>query len=73
MKAFCTRPVHALIMAGALVEAGVCERVVVVAGGSLAKLGHEVQGHAGSRGMPMIEDVLGGMAVLVGGRGAPAG
>ena len=44
VKAFCTSPVHALIMAGALVEAGTFERVVVVAGGSLAKLGMKFKG-----------------------------
>ena len=65
VKAFCTSPVHALIMAGALVQAGVFERVVVVAGGSLAKLGMKFKGTL-DHGVPVIEDVLGGMAVLVG-------
>ena len=68
VKAFCTSPVHALIMAGALVESGTFERVVVVAGGSLAKLGMKFKGSL-DRGVPVIEDVLAGMAVLVG----PAG
>jgi betaine reductase len=65
VKAFCAAPVHALITAGALVEAGAYERVVVVAGGSLAKLGMKFQG-ALDRGAPILEDVLAGMAVLVG-------
>jgi len=65
VKAFCTAPLHALIMAGALVEAGAFERVLVVAGGSLAKLGMKFKGTL-DRGVPVIEDVLGGMAVLVG-------
>ncbi len=68
VKAFCTSPVHALIMAGALVESGTFERVVVVAGGSLAKLGMKFKGTL-DRGVPVLEDVLAGMAVLVG----PAG
>jgi betaine reductase len=68
VKAFCAAPVHALVQAGALVEAGVHELVVVVAGGSLAKLGMKFQG-ALERGVPVLEDVLAGMAVLVG----PAG
>ncbi len=68
VKAFCTSPVHALIMAGALVESGTFERVVVVAGGSLAKLGMKFKGSL-DRGVPVLEDVLAGMAVLVG----PAG
>lgn len=65
VKAFCTSPVHALVMAGALVEAGTFERVVVVAGGSLAKLGMKFRGTV-ERGVPVIEDVLAGMAILVG-------
>ena len=65
VKAFCAAPVHALIMAGALVESGAYERVVVVAGGSLAKLGMKFAG-ALDHGVPVLEDVLAGMAVLVG-------
>lgn len=65
IKAFCAAPVHALIIAGSLVEAGAYERVVVVAGGSLAKLGMKFSG-ALDRGAPVIEDALAGMAVLVG-------
>jgi betaine reductase len=68
VKAFCAAPIHALVVAGALVEAGAYERVVVVAGGSLAKLGMKFQG-ALEHGAPVLEDVLAGMAVLVG----PAG
>lgn len=68
VKAFCTSPVHALVMAGALVESGTFENVVVVAGGSLAKLGMKFKGSL-DRGVPVIEDVLAGMAILVG----PAG
>jgi betaine reductase len=46
----------------------VYETVAVVAGGSLAKLGMKFQG-ALDHGVPVLEDVLAGMAVLVG----PAG
>ena len=45
VKAFCAGPVHALIMAGALVQSGLYRRVVVVAGGSLAKIGMKFLGH----------------------------
>lgn len=65
VKAFCAGPVHALILAGALVQAGVHERIVVVAGGSLAKLGMKFEG-ALEHGIPILEDVLAGMAILVG-------
>jgi betaine reductase len=68
VKAFCAAPVHALAVAGALVKSGVYETVAVVAGGSLAKLGMKFQG-ALDHGVPVLEDVLAGMAVLVG----PAG
>jgi hypothetical protein len=65
VKAFCAGPVHALILAGGLVESGVYERVAVVAGGALAKLGMKFEG-ALEHGIPILEDVLAGMAVIVG-------
>lgn len=65
VKAFCAGPLHALVMAGALVDSGVFEQVAVVAGGSLAKLGMKFLG-AVSKGTPILEDVLAGMAFLVG-------
>jgi betaine reductase len=64
VKAFCCGPVHALVMAGALVAAGVFERVAVVGGASLAKLGMKYQGHL-AKGQPIVEDVLAGVAALV--------
>ena len=72
VKAFCCGPVHALVAAGSLVAAGVFPRVVVVAGGSLAKLGMKFAG-ALRHGVPVLEDVLAGFAVVVGppGGGAP--
>jgi hypothetical protein len=65
VKAFCAGPVHALAVAAALVEAGIEERVVVLAGGSLAKLGMKFEG-ALTHAVPILEDVLAGMAVLLG-------
>jgi betaine reductase len=65
VKAFCAGPVHALVMAAALIDSGVCEHVVVVAGGSLAKLGMKFLG-ALDHGVPILEDVLAGTAVLLG-------
>jgi betaine reductase len=65
LKAFCCAPVHALVMAAALVEAGVYEHVLVVAGGSLAKLGMKFESHL-RKDMPILEDTLAGMAFLVG-------
>ena len=64
VKAFCSGPMHALMVAGALVRAGVYDDVIVLAGGSLAKLGMKFQGHV-KRGMPIVEDVLAGFAAHV--------
>jgi betaine reductase len=64
VKSFCAAPVHALVVAAALIEAGIEERVVVVAGGSMGKLGMKFEG-ALARGFPVLEDVLAGMAVLL--------
>ena len=64
VKNFCAAPLPAIMIASSLVAAGVFSRVAVVAGGSLPKLGMKFQGHL-KHGMPILEDVLGGMAVLV--------
>jgi 3-Oxoacyl-[acyl-carrier-protein (ACP)] synthase III len=64
VKAFCAGPVHALIMAGALVRSGLYRRVIVVGGGSLAKLGMKSLGHLAG-GYPILEDILVGVAVDV--------
>ena len=65
IKAFCAGPMHALMVAGSLVNSGVFRHVVVVAGGSLAKLGMKFSGSVKSGG-PVLEDVLAGLAILVG-------
>ncbi len=72
VKAFCCAPLHALVAAASLVAAGVYPHVAVVAGGSLAKLGMKFEG-AVKNGVPVLEDVLAGLAILVGppGEGAP--
>ncbi len=65
VKAFCAAPVHGLIIAAGLVQAGVFEHVVVLGGGSLAKLGMKFRGHLES-GVPLMEDALASMAFIVG-------
>jgi betaine reductase len=65
MKGFCCGPVHALVTAGALVQAGVFRHVLVVGGASLAKLGMKAPAHI-KAGMPIVEDVLAAFAILVG-------
>lgn len=64
VKNFCAAPVPALVLAASLVVAGVFDRVAVVAGGSLPKLGMKFQGHL-RKGLPVLEDVIGGAAALV--------
>src|SRR3954454_1072833 len=64
VKSFCAAPVHALVVAASLIESGVEDRVLVLAGGSLAKLGMKFEG-ALTKGVPILEDVLAGMAGLL--------
>lgn len=63
-RAFCAAPTHALIEAAALVKAEVFQNVVVVAGGATAKLGMNGKDHV-KKEMPILEDIIGGFAVLV--------
>jgi len=63
-RGFCAGPAHALIEAAALVKAGVYKNVVVSAGGATAKLGMNGKDHV-KKGLPILEDVLGGFAVLI--------
>ena len=64
VKAFCASTLYAVFNAAALVQAGVFARVAVVAGGSLAKLGMKYRAHLAKQ-MPILEDVLAGIAILV--------
>ncbi|MCK9226817.1 MAG: glycine/sarcosine/betaine reductase complex component C subunit beta [Syntrophorhabdaceae bacterium] len=64
IKAFCVGPLYALMHAVGLVRSGLFNRVVVVGGGSMAKLGMKFKGHLG-KDMPILEDVLGALAFLV--------
>ncbi len=65
IKNFCAAPIPALVIGGSLVAAGVFENVAVVGGGSLPKLGMKFRGHLKHQ-MPILEDVLAGIAVWVG-------
>ncbi|MGM0438543.1 MAG: glycine/sarcosine/betaine reductase complex component C subunit beta [Bacillota bacterium] len=64
VRSFCAAPSHALVNAAALVKSGVYDNVVVLAGGSVAKLGMNGKDHV-KNDMPIMEDTLGGFAVLV--------
>jgi hypothetical protein len=63
-RAFCAAPTHSLIEAAALVQSGVYDNVVVVAGGCTAKLGMNGKDHV-KKGLPILEDAIGGFAILV--------
>lgn len=64
VKNFCAAPGSALVTAGAMVMAGLYERVVVVAGGSIAKLGMKAPALL-NQGLPVLDDCLGCIAFLV--------
>ena len=64
-RGFCAAPTHSVIEAAALVQSGVYKNVVVVGGGATAKLGMNGKDHV-KKGLPILEDVLGGFAVLIG-------
>lgn len=63
-RGFCAAPAHALVNAAALAQAGVYKNVVVVAGGSCAKLGMNSKDHL-KKGMPVLEDMLGAFAIHI--------
>ncbi|WP_343761119.1 glycine/sarcosine/betaine reductase complex component C subunit beta, partial [Clostridium oceanicum] len=64
MRGFCAGPTHSLIAASALVKSGVYDNVVIVGGGASAKLGMNGKDHV-KKDMPILEDCLGGFAVLI--------
>ncbi len=64
MRGFCAGPTHALVNAASLVKSGIFKNVVVLAGGATAKLGMNGKDHI-KKDMPVLEDCLGGFAVLV--------
>ncbi|SDL80513.1 glycine/sarcosine/betaine reductase complex component C subunit beta [Halarsenatibacter silvermanii] len=64
VRGFCAAPAHALMQAAALVEADIYDRVAVVAGGAVAKLGMNGEAHL-EEDMPVLEDTLGGFAFSV--------
>jgi betaine reductase len=53
-----------LAIGAAMIEAGLHDRIVVTAGGSLGKLGMKFEG-ALAQGVPILEDVLAGIAFVL--------
>ena len=64
IRGFCAGPVHALANAAALVRSGIFKNVMVVAGGSVPKLGMNGKDHV-KKEMPLIDDMVGGFAILI--------
>lgn len=64
IRGFCAAPTHSVLHAAALVASGTYKSVLVVAGGATAKLGMNAKDHV-KKGLPVLEDVLGGFAILV--------
>lgn len=64
IRGFCAGPVHAILSAASLIKAGTFKTVVVTAGGCTAKLGMNGKDHV-KKGMPILEDVIAGFAVLL--------
>jgi len=71
IRSFCAGPVHGLLQAAALVRSSVFQRVIVVAGGTTAKLAMNAKKHI-EKNLPVLEDCLGAFAFLVE-RDAPRG
>lgn len=64
VRGFCAAPAHAMISASSLVAAGTFKHVLVIAGGSTAKLGMNGKDHL-KKDLPILEDVVAGFAMLV--------
>jgi len=64
VRGFCAGPSHGIVNATGLVSSGIYKNVVVVAGGATAKLGMNSRDHI-KKGVPVLENALGGYAVLI--------
>ncbi len=64
VRAFCVGPNHAIIDAAGLVESEIFKNVIVAGGGCLAKAGMKSAAHL-KHNMPVLEDILAGMAILI--------
>jgi len=64
IKNFCAAPASAIIIAASLVKSGLFENIVVVGGGSMAKLGMKFKGFV-KNDMPILDDCLASIAILI--------
>ncbi|HWQ43831.1 MAG TPA: glycine/sarcosine/betaine reductase complex component C subunit beta, partial [Desulfosporosinus sp.] len=63
-RSFCAGPAHALVEAAALAQSGIYRNIVVLAGGSSAKLGMNSKDHV-KKGLSVLEDMLGAFAIHI--------
>ncbi|MBU1178721.1 glycine reductase [Patescibacteria group bacterium] len=63
-KNFCAAPTIAIVVAAQFVKAGTFKNIVVIGGGSLAKLGMKFESFVQEK-MPILDDCLGAFACLV--------
>ncbi len=64
VRAFCAGPVNALINAASMVVAGARKNVAVIGGGAIPKLYMNSRDHV-KKGLPALENCLGGFGVLL--------
>lgn len=64
-RSFCAGPSHGIVNATALVKSGIYKNVIVLGGGAVAKLGMNARDHI-KKGVPVLEDLLGTFAILIG-------
>jgi len=68
VRSFCAGPAHGILHGAAMVEAGTFRRVVIVAGGTTAKLAMNAKKHI-EKGFPVLEDCMAAFALLIDGDG----
>ena len=64
VRGFCAAPCHAIVQGAALVKSEIYENVIIVGGGTTAKLGLNCKDQI-NKGVHILEDVLGGFATLI--------
>lgn len=64
VRGFCAAPTHAIVHAAGLVASGIFDNVLVLAGGSVPKLGMNAKDHV-KKDLPILEDVISGFAVMI--------
>jgi betaine reductase len=69
VRSFCAGPAHGLLHGSAMVQAGIVKRVIIVAGGTTAKLAMNAKKHI-EKGFPVLEDCMGSFAFLIDGDAA---